>query len=114
MKKHIDELTNQELYYWVAKSFGWKQEHVTGGSFGSIGCLCWVPPHGRPRFTVAGYDPTVSWEQCGPLIKQFKLIVSAKSCYSTTSGRTWVGDTPQIAICKAVISGKYGEFVEGE
>jgi|GEM_PF-2621402 hypothetical protein len=73
------------------------------------------------------FQPTINWDQCYPLILQYGVNVHSGDLMTEASIQ-WTGDsgipfcrdglayfyggTPQIAICRAVVFSKFGEWVE--
>ncbi len=106
--KPITELTDEELDYWVAKAQGW--ELINYGS-------CWKSEQFTHTITRVSYHPTSNWQQAGELIEKFDCSLeyyNSCNCWGATarSSDMEVADTPQRAICLAVVASKYGEEVE--
>ncbi|MEQ1977134.1 phage protein NinX family protein [Xenorhabdus sp. SGI240] len=72
------------------------------------------------------YSPSTNWEQCGQLIERYIDDLThmafrgdhwVANCRAVRVGdfsifKTQTGDTPQIAICRAVVAAKLGDEVE--
>lgn len=67
------------------------------------------------------FSPSVKWDQCGPLIDKYELnLVGCDGDWSCV--KTWIGpeiyehypdgDTPQIAICRAIVASVLGDEVD--
>lgn len=113
----VNELTGTDLDYWVAKAKRWtdypddsvergKYWHLDSEPFGRILLKsCWIP--------------TISWGQCGPLIEQFGItLYKENQGYSAMGDKMsdpqMEGDTPQEAICRAVVASVYGGGIVNE
>lgn len=118
----VSELSGAELDYWVARAQGWTKEKYPSLDGGEDDCWCW---DGAPRITVFGYCPHDNWMQCGPLIEKYKISLGYSSSFGWIA-EIWqkqkimrgfdhieqCGESPAIAICRAVVASAYGEEVE--
>lgn len=111
MKVKTSELSGVQLDYAVAWSVDWGQPvlHITsGGSFVELMGVV--------------FSPTSNWSQCGPLIEQYDMNVSAPffGCEAWANiqtgsfggAKSWKGVTCQEAICRAVVAAKLGDEVD--
>ncbi|WP_426576736.1 phage protein NinX family protein [Xenorhabdus stockiae] len=102
MKIKTSELTGKALDWAVALSDGWDINFLIG------------MPKMIPEYST-------DWDLCGQLIDDYSIDLS---CEIETTGTTWsakeyyysngwsYAETPQIAICRAVVSSKLGDEVE--
>lgn len=114
--KHVNDLTKKELDYWVGRSLGWSL-------LKQVGTLkpLWTNSDGLIVSSYNDFRPSMEWSRTGPLIKKFKIgVISAgkekESFIANFDGLDfWVGaemDSPQMAICRAVIFSMFGENLE--
>lgn len=105
----VADLQGALLDYWVARAAGLSvsphQDWVDGAQLGSAD---------GTKFN-GWYSPTQDWAECGPLIEQFDIDVyqSTGNWYADCRGTDMVGcgQTPQEAICRAVVAKVYGAEV---
>jgi hypothetical protein len=115
MKIKISELTGKALDWAVARATGKKSSLVDGDI-----CL----PNSSGEFT-RKFSPSTDWSQCGQLIEAFldsltRMCIDSPwvaSCKAVTVDdfsiwKVEIGETPQIALCRAVVSAKLGDEVE--
>lgn len=68
------------------------------------------------------WSPSSDWEECGPLIRKHHVMLESDMaepmpewiCYAPTRMATWVtgfGNSPQIAICRAIVAAELGDTV---
>lgn len=72
--------------------------------------------------TAAGkFSPSSNWSQCGPLVNEYWIDLFQEGTdenfiwYAKTPhlmGESECGDTPQIAICRAVVASLLGDEIE--
>ena len=107
MKVKTSELSGVQLDYAVACSVDWGQPvlHITsGGSFVELMGVV--------------FSPTSNWSQCGPMIAEFGVWLSddegafTASCKPHFDRAIYDAETPQIAICRAVVAAKLGDEVD--
>ncbi|BET97319.1 phage protein NinX family protein [Xenorhabdus taiwanensis] len=110
MKIKTSKLTGQALDWAVALAQGWQKMADYNG---------YSTPNGV--VLVSEYAPSWDWEVCGRLIEEFTMDLS---CEIETTGTIWsakeyyysngwsYAETPQIAICRAVVSSKLGDEVD--
>ncbi|BET97769.1 phage protein NinX family protein [Xenorhabdus taiwanensis] len=116
MKIKTSKLTGQALDWAVALAQGWQKMADYNG---------YSTPNGV--VLVSEYAPSWDWEVCGRLIEEFTMdltpVIGGTYCAgsSITDGALcpddyvhidMYGDTPQIAICRAVVAAKLGDEVE--
>ncbi|MDE9566301.1 DUF2591 domain-containing protein [Xenorhabdus bovienii] len=108
MKLKTSELTGQALDWAVAKS---------------IGLPAIVTPFGNLIIKgMEDYTPSTDWAQCGELIEKHHVELNFNSVSEEWSAYIFNfeelesviedGDTPQIAICRAVVAAQLGDEVE--
>ncbi len=118
------ELTGPKLAEWVARAWGWKVEK--DGPEENSSLICWVPIPGTQArqvhsFGEHGYRPDLNWSQCGKLMHENCVFSLSFDRYEMPENRCYArhvknldgqyGDTPEIAICRAFVSGVYGDEV---
>ncbi|MBC8955015.1 phage protein NinX family protein [Xenorhabdus sp. PB62.4] len=113
MKIKTSELTGRALDWAVALAQGWQKMADYNG---------YSTPNGV--VIVPEYAPSWDWEVCGQLIEVYKIglcpVMGGSYCAGlslTTSTGDYMnidmyGDTPQIAICRAVVTAQLGNEVE--
>ena len=120
----INDLTNDQLNYWVAKAQGWEWEGGTC-AFGDHWQLENPKVSGKNIFgtplgvRVWGYQPTIDYAQCFVLIERFNLDitkfkgkwhVNRSQDYPPFIDMSWHKSLSR-AICCAVVSSVYGNEV---
>lgn len=122
--QQVSKLTGAFLSYWVARAEDYSAECLsirTVPRSDRLICVHELPPHQAALVTVATYPVTFpyddSWFWCGPLIAKWKLQISCISdiwLVCRGEDKWWIGegDTPQEAICRAVVRAKFGNEVE--
>lgn len=109
--RKVEDLEGAELDYWVAKVEGhdWYDNlnHFIGYREST--------PTSGPTL---GHWYSVSWSQGGPLIEKYGIELRNDSPFDTSwnamgDGLYGAGPTPLIALCRAIVAGKYGEEVNG-
>ncbi|MEI7195033.1 phage protein NinX family protein [Pectobacterium versatile] len=63
------------------------------------------------------YHPTTNWRHCGPLIEKYKVGLGMEfiesGWFAAIDDEEGIrGDTPQIAICRAVVASVIGDEIE--
>lgn len=106
MKVKTAELSVRALDWAVAEIKGRKRITTTRKEFGLNVAKNILPPY------------STEWAWCGPLISEFGVWVSETpvthqaSCETNGGRYVLQGDTPQIAICRAVVASKLGDTVD--
>ena len=116
MSKKITALTDEQINYWVAKAQGWDEIEQHGFSNEDV----WL--HGSDYvMNVSDYTPTTNSAQAWDLMIKYELLVGkmhneerygAKSLTTQNINDISFADTPQKAVCLAVIASVYGEEIE--
>ena len=105
----------------VAEALGYTIDRICGRSYGSMGMDCWLEHEHNIISTVAGFTPSTNWQQAGELLEKFKFTLGP-NINQNTGELEWLcykdvtkcgmfshtvsedAQTPQEAICKAVIA----------
>lgn len=104
----VAELTGVWLDYWAGKAAGFEVKVIANTSHP----FCVGAPGGF-------FSPSTNWEQCGPMIEEFKIELLAAGegwCVpvwlsgEVLDSHSW-SRTPQEAICRAVVRAKFGDEV---
>jgi len=115
------ELTGAALDWAVAIAIGGTPDRPQDGQFIDSNGARWLAGF-HIHAPSASYYPSTNWTQCGPLRDKYRIdimdfsvrdepLVSAS--YEDNSGlHTLDADTALIAICRAVVAGKLGGYVE--
>ncbi|CDH06830.1 conserved hypothetical protein [Xenorhabdus bovienii str. oregonense] len=112
MKIKTSELTGKALDWAVAKSIGLPAIVTPLTPFGNL--------------IIEGmeedYTPSTDWSQCGQLIEKHRVELNFNSVSKEWSAYIFNfeelesviedGDTPQIAICRAVVAARWGNEVD--
>jgi hypothetical protein len=104
----VSELEGAALAYWTAKAQCWEERMSVNG-------VCYWYPESE---WVVSYRPDVNWRQAGELLEKFDVDcirshVDPLGWYGCVGENSMEeGDTPQKAICRAVVASVYGEEVE--
>lgn len=101
----VSELEWDRLDYWVAKAQGWT-EKLNG----------WLDGEGAWH-NKSCWDPSEDWQDCGPLIEKYiqniEMLWDGRwEAISQADLNGYIGDTPQEAICRAVVASVYGDEVD--
>ena len=126
MKIKVQDLTNEQLDEWVARAREWRKADCLTGSdspsnpFGEPIWYCWWDDDAK-ICDIGKYSPTNNDAQAMALLKEFESNV-AKCGPRWWAIRKWnngdaargFGETPNAAICRAIISSKFGNEVETE
>lgn len=115
----VSELEGVELDYWTGFAAGLDVRFTPDDDR----CVLGVTMH--------PYRPSTDWSDCGPLIERFSVWVECAHDQRFPGGRRWsaytswerptgitstrdevYGPTPQIAICRAVVAGRFGAEFE--
>ncbi|ELX9578598.1 DUF2591 family protein [Escherichia coli] len=115
MKVKTAELSGVQLDYAVAMAVDHPVEVIHGE-------VCSMNEDGNEWVPYAYFKPSTDWGQCGVLIEQHDMNVSAPffGCEawaniqtgSFAGARSWKGATCQEAICRAVVASKLGDEVD--
>lgn len=106
MKVKTSELSGKALDWAVAETQGRKRITTTRKEFGLNVAKNIVPPY------------STEWAWCGPLIASFGVWISddegafTASCKPHFDRAIYDAETPQIAICRAVVAAKLGDEVD--
>jgi len=112
MKIKVSGLEGPLLAEFVARVWGWskwceQKENTT---------ICWWRKSNGSLITTNNYRPDTNGGQAMELAKEFNLLVDFRSNkVNYFLKNDWMsGDTVEIAICRAVVASKFGEYVEVE
>ena len=121
MKIKLQDLTDNQLDYWVAKSQGWKEGMFITNSKHKRVATSWV----GSKYLIDSYTPTSSWSQTGELLTPFSICIDCEKQEDTNGniymevsdllGNTFVftdNTTLLKAICLAVVVSVFGNEVE--
>lgn len=108
MKHLISELTGPKLDQAVALALGWEAGAMEG---------IWIDRKGE---LMDNFHPSENWAQLGQLITEFKIGLEPPHNQHTwwfahvdmDMGQSAEGLSPQIAICRAIVASKFGEYIE--
>jgi hypothetical protein len=84
-------------------------------------CVRYLMGDWGPTVAVSRYDPSTNWGRSGPLIEKHGIELenlvdpvrwAAAIWTDSRTNRYGYGDTPLIAICRAVVSAAFGDEVE--
>jgi len=101
----------------VVEALGYRYFEYTDG-LGNKGIHAYFADH---QSIGRAYSPSTNWEQCGELIKEYKICVAPRDngegkewgaftlVIGEVPGKVLSGATPQEAVCRAVIAMKDGE-----
>lgn len=105
MKKKVSELGGAELAEWVAKARGWSRVKPSD-------CFGWNDDDGTLHL-VPNYRPDIHKNRCFELIEEYKPRLSAGNVFTRCEigDADIVAETPQLAICRAVVASVFGEYV---
>ncbi|MEX0445199.1 phage protein NinX family protein [Xenorhabdus sp. SGI246] len=117
MKIEISELKGMALNWAVAKAEG-LDVHLK--DYSDVGqCLCFWPDSESESVE---YSPSTDWEQCGSLIEKYQIYLFNEAL---PEGHAWSasypesvptdygdGETPQIAVCRAVVNKKLDYVID--
>lgn len=109
------ELTGALLDYWTARAEGLQALtlKIVKGADG-VECCMFSPFVPSQESEPLRYS--TSWDLCGPLIEKGRLNVneSVSRLWGAYDGhKGWAhGETPQIAICRAVVRSVFGDEVD--
>lgn len=112
MRKKVADLTGPELDYFVAKARGWEEEkipHPKGGK-----CTGWRFD-GNNWIDVKDYTPHNNGAQWSELIEKFGVglrLWNRSWKAQVFLSKQMEGSTAGIAVCRAVVASKFGEYVE--
>jgi hypothetical protein len=99
----VSELKGDDLAYWAAKAQGWTEKR--NGWLDKSGE--WHDKH--------FWAPHLNWHQCGGLIEKYSISITpcTDGWYAEcgVSHADAYGDTPQEAVCRAVVADMFGEEV---
>ena len=117
------ELTGAALDWAVAKAAGYSEIKVYAPRRPSDRGWIEVRFNPEPKASTARFDPSVNWEQGGPIIERERVTLRA----STTAGTDWAafydvpgqyraairerGPTPLIAAMRCYVASKLGDEV---
>jgi hypothetical protein len=115
MKTKVSEAKGRVLDYLVAQAAGMKIYRSKSGRWMTANYGEFNHRHGTPWF-----EPTISWEQGGPIIEREGINLRALSgalweaeAWSAGSGQYLLdGPTPLIAAMRAYVASKLGDEVE--
>lgn len=108
MKVKTSELSGAALDWAVAKATGY--DVVISSKKGIWkGALLTAP--------LVKYSPSTDWNQCGPLLKEHYVNIKVRrsgewAANVETEMMFYIGYTPQIAICRAVVASLLGDEIE--
>ncbi|WP_258087316.1 DUF2591 domain-containing protein [Xenorhabdus bovienii] len=122
MKIKTSELTGRALDWAVARAIGATEEIMPSGN-------TWLKPNDDwyvSNRDTYNFEPSTDWEQCGELIDKYLddvtymgrkdnhwvASVRALTVDDFSIFKTQTGDTPQIAICRAVVAAQLGDEVD--
>ena len=113
----INELTGEQLSYWVAKAQGWRPSNKPQGITTNV--MFWVDTNSQEVAIVNNYRPDQDKTQAFELIEKFKLTVEPSNmdawwAYYLKGDELEAqrGSTLEVAICRAVVASVYGEEVK--
>lgn len=117
------ELTGALLDYWTARAEGIPADQLEIREVPRTDitiCVRKFPDSVVAGVTIAGRsavcDYSTSWASCGPLIEKHRIDVYEQggNWYADKRGAVLLGcgDTPQQAICRAVVRAAFGDEVE--
>lgn len=135
MKIKTSELSGRALDWAVAKSMGWRMIDVPPDIDGKNGGQVLAPPtvgkdwkfpnRGKVGQCYFVRRWSTDWSHGGPLIDSFKLSVYASKEPETGKTHHWVsvdelanerrgvvGPTPLVAVCRALVFKRHGEYVD--
>jgi hypothetical protein len=97
-------LTGVMLDYWVARALG------RAAKLRDNCC------HVRISSQWVAFRPSTNWAECGPLVEEFRLDINNyhDAAWVATYFETGIeesGHTPQEAICRCVVKGRFGDVV---
>ncbi|MDE9545269.1 phage protein NinX family protein [Xenorhabdus bovienii] len=117
MKIKTSELTGRALDWAVARAIG--AVEITEGTTRRLELPDGYSVYDRYAST---FSPSTTWSQCGPLIEKHHVELNFNSVSEEWSAYIFNfkelesviedGDTPQIAICRAVVAAQLGYEVE--
>jgi hypothetical protein len=120
--KKVSELSEAELDYWVAKSFGMRYAHIRIG-------VCFA--HRTCNASAASkFSPSADWSQGGPIIEREGISIYpdchidskdpepgvwfSQSWQQAQGDTEYSGSTPLTAAMRAYVASKFGEEVPDE
>jgi hypothetical protein len=108
-------LTGAQLDYWTARAEGVAAADL---EFRAAGSLCVRVLRNGPAGIdgVMVLDYSTNWALSGPLVEKWSVSLDQPHWYAKAwKGGYWsegTGDTPLIAICRAVVHAAFGDEVE--
>lgn len=110
VKLKVEQLMGPALDWAVAKAVG---GNPWVSPFGGVGfdSDCWA---------LAPYQPSISWDHCGPLIERFNIgltvmngsWLATEGEHSGGCGESCYGGNQREAACRAIVLSQLGEEVE--
>lgn len=128
MKIKVSELEREKLAEWAARAQRWKKRDGSRWFNEPQNQWIYVDSNKTFRCSVEGYRPDINGGQAMELMKKFNILAYPlfSGEYFATPIRSYTyeeepiysdgqtGETPEIAICRAVVASVYGEYVEAE
>lgn len=109
------DLTGALLDYWTARAEGVPADQLEIRATGAL-CVRNLRGSWGPTVAVQVLDYSTNWALTGPLVEKHHLNVSETDPAGwvawSDSPSTQYGDTPLIAICRAVVRAAFGDEVE--
>lgn len=121
--REIDNLTLDQLNEWTAKARGWVKRIDESNEYPDQYMYCDAKT-GIWECDAENYTPTDNREQWAELLEEFKLTIKPPAMHngnvtSWAALKQWplaqtplTGETPGIAICRAVVASVFGTKVE--
>lgn len=117
----VAELTGVMLDLWVARAIGLDDPKIYQTSAGVDVCEHKAPGVDGFEAIDVDFKPSEDWSDCGPLIWKYRIDLDGGSSEWMAGPNAinkgfyeGTGDTPQQAICRAVVRSVYGDDVEDE
>lgn len=110
MKVKTSELSGKALDWATGKAVGLNVGVTLNGSVSEI--------VSHNPIKISPLVPSMDWAKCGPLIEKYRIDLIARktgdwgAMLETEITKFQVGDTPQIAICRAVVASLLGDEIE--
>lgn len=121
MKIKVSDLNNKQLDEWVARAQGWELVFPNDNLF-----RAWQKSDNKcDTVSINGYSPTSDTQagkaQVYDLQLKFEVDVNKLRSSDEWCARVFprkgidaIADTPAIAVCRAIVTSIYGEYVEVE
>lgn len=115
----VSDLTGPLLDYWTARAEGVFADQLEIRASGTL-CVRNTPGTIWDGTVITPLDYSTNWALAGPLVEKHGMTVRPPEAFVPWEAHAWrdsywyegAGDTPLIAICRAVVRAAFGDEVE--